>query len=136
MSRQLTLPRAILVVWLLTTVGCGRSSNPGQEGTAPTPADDLVEVAGLLKDHSGETGKGPARLEDMAGNQPLYPRGYEAIKSGQVVVVWGVAVGEGGGNGIVAYEKQAESEGGSVLLANGEIKSMSADEFRTAPKAR
>jgi hypothetical protein len=123
---------------LLLMVAAGCSSNKPAAGDGVTPIDDLAEVAGLLKDYTGEFNRGPARLENMAKNQPLYPRGYQAIKSGKVVVIWGVKVPPtgGSGTGVVAYEKKAETEGGSVLLENGEIKTMTAAEFQAAPKAK
>jgi hypothetical protein len=126
----------LVVFAAMISTGC--SSSPTESGSAPpTAADHLLEVAGLLRDHTVEFKKGPAKLSDMAKNEPLYTRGYQAIKSGTVVVVWSVPMPmEGGGEGVIAYEKKAESEGGAVLLQNGKVKSMTADEFRSAPKAK
>lgn len=128
----------LLVSCLFTASACKSSSTSGSRPNEPTASDDLLEVAGLLKDYSTEFGRGPARLEDTEKNQPLYPRGYEAIKSGRMVVTWNVAVAAdgSGGTGIVAFEKKAETEGGAVLLQNGQVKNMTADEFRASPRSQ
>jgi hypothetical protein len=97
-------------------------------------------VADLLRASARPDGRGPARLTDLDQFQSTYSRGYQAIKSGEVVVVWGGGVrGEGeavkGSGEVVAYEKATPTEGGYVLLTSGEVKRMSAAEFNAAPKA-
>jgi len=125
------------ILALLGALGCSSST---QNGPVSEPvADDFSEVAGLIRDYSTEYQKGPSRIGDLAKNQPLYPRGYQAIKSGTVVVVWGIRMaqqGQGGGTSVIAYEKKAETAGGAVLLENGDVKHMTADEFKSAQKAR
>ena len=121
---------AILVV----AAGC---SGSGAETISTPQSEDLADVAGLLRDYTSEFKKGPSKLADTARFQPLYSRGYGAIKDGRVVVVWEVPMPtEGGGTEIVAYEKKAETEGGIVLLQNGELKKMTAQEFQAASKAK
>src|SRR5262249_3233357 len=102
---------------------------------------ELREVAGLLAAYSGETGRGPSRPADLARYELGFPLGYQAVQSGAIVVVWGARMlGEGeianASDGVIAYEKKAPDEGGMVLLENGNIKQMSADQFKSAPKAR
>jgi hypothetical protein len=132
--------RSTAAAGLLALLAAGCSSSAPKDSAAPlTASDNLQEVAGLLRDYTVEHQRGPARLADLAKNQPLYPRGYEAVKTGAVVVVWGARMplqGQGGGKGVIAYEKKAETEGGAVLLENGEVKNMTADEFKSAPKAK
>ncbi|MCS6864452.1 MAG: hypothetical protein RMJ56_11480 [Gemmataceae bacterium] len=97
----------------------------------------------MLRTAVTESGHGPQKLSDLARFEHGYPLGYAAIKSGDVVVIWGakaapegeVAAGRAGQN-IIAYEKQTPTEGGLVLLENGTIKRMTAEEFKAAPKAR
>jgi hypothetical protein len=43
--------------------------------------------------------------------------------------------GKGGGD-VIAYEKNAPNGGGYVLLTSGEVKQLTADEFKAAPKAK
>lgn len=119
----------------LAAAGCSTSQNPG---TTITPeVETMADVAGLLRDFTGEFQRGPTKLADTAKNEPLYSRGYHAVRSGTVVVVWGVPMpSTGGGTGVIAYEKKVETEGGLVLLQNGETKQMTAAEFAAAPKAK
>jgi hypothetical protein len=129
--------RVIVGVVFLFGAGCSSSNN-----TSGTPDEifgsGLEEVGGLLRDFSTDTGRAPTRLGDVAKNEPLYPRGYQAIKSRSVTVIWGVKMPpEGqGGEEIIAYETQTGTKGGYVLSTNGKVKKMSADEFNSAPRAK
>lgn len=104
----------------------------------PTRTDELQQVANMLREHHASFNRGPANAADLARFQNDFPFGYNQVKSGEIVVVWGATMGgEGGGgsDGVIAYEKKAPGEGGMVLLANGTVKQMSAAEFNSAPKA-
>jgi len=128
---------AAVSLFALLAAGCSLSTPQGQ--VADPVSEDLTDVAGLLRDYAVEYQRGPTKLTDLAKNQALYSRGYQAIKTGNIVVVWGVRMplqGQGGGTGIIAYEKKVETEGGAVLLENGDIKKMTAAEFTAAPKAK
>jgi hypothetical protein len=62
----------------------------------------------------------------------------DAIKSGELVVQWGAPQSTEGepSDAVLAYGKTGPEQGGPVLLQDGwTIKSMTADEFKTAPKA-
>lgn len=87
---------------------------------------------------SGEKGRGYANTAELAHYEHGHPLGYQAVKAGEIVVVPGATMpGEGdkgGTTAIVAYEKDVPTQGGHVLLNNGTVKRMTADEFRTAPK--
>ena len=95
----------------------------------------------MLRGATQPNGRGPANLAALHGCQSLFPRGYQAVQSGEVVVLWGAGVkGEGettgSGGDVVAYEKDVPTQGGYVLLSSGEVTKMSASEFQSAPKAR
>ena len=126
-----------LALVLALAAGCGSKSGGGNAGAAQTPV--LDEVAGLLRAAS-ET-KTPTKVADLAKYEPTFPTGYRAVKSGDVVVVWGAKMaGEGssgsGSGEVIAYEKKVPTEGGFVLLTSGTVKEMTADEFKAAPKAK
>lgn len=133
MFRGIVLALAFSVV-----VGC---SGPGGQSSITADASILYEVADLMRAATQPNGKGPAKLANFNSMQSKLPRGYQAVKSGDVVVVWGVAVmgeGEGenaSGGDVAAYEKDVPTAGGNVLLTSGEIKQMTAAEFAAAPKA-
>jgi hypothetical protein len=100
----------------------------------------LQEVNDLLRAAAGATGRAPTKVADLNSRQGMFPRAYEAIKSGTVVVVWGApSKGEGEASSsdpVVAYEQTVPTNGGFVLLAGGTVKKMSASEFQSAPKAK
>jgi len=101
----------------------------------------LLEVGGLIRSYSGETGTGPKRVADLAKYEHGYPLGLAAVRSGEVTVIWGATVaGEGAADTapshVVAYESSTPTSGGWVLLQNGRAKEMTADEFRAAPRAK
>src|SRR5687767_12141640 len=136
MTRRLS---AMLTVFLLALgVGC---SGPGGGGGEQVPQEGtLQEVADILRASTRPDGRGPARATDLDQFQSVYSRGYQAIKSGDVVVLWGGGMkGEGeaakGSGEVVAYEKGVPTDGGYVLLTSGEVKKMSASEFSAAPRA-
>ena len=99
----------------------------------------LQEVNDLLHSSAGALARPPAKLDDLSKHKSIYPRGYEAVQSGAVVVLWGAALkGEGDAGkdeAVLAYEKTTPTEGGYVLLSAGTVKKMTATEFNTAPKA-
>ena len=57
------------------------------------------------------------------------------IAKGEVIVIWKVWLGPEKGNAIVAYEKDAPTNGGWVMLQDGSLKQLSAGDFKSAPKA-
>lgn len=80
----------------------------------------------------------PSKLEDLKTQRTLYSRGYAAIQHGNIVVAWGtdLAKVESPEATVLAYEKQTPTDGGSVLMADGTIKTMTPQEFQAAPKGK
>jgi len=80
----------------------------------------------------------PRKAEDFADFVDSIPSAYERIKQGEFVVSWGVgrAAAADVAKHILVYEKKAPAEGGAVLLRDGTVKMMTAEEFNAAPKAR
>ena len=120
--------------------GCASSTGPGGTAKGPAVEDHLREVGTMLTLLSGETRRGYGNPADLARYEQGCPFGYQAVKSGAVVVVPGATMpGEGEATGteaVIAYEKDVPTKGGYVLLHNGKVKQMTADEFRSAPKAK
>jgi hypothetical protein len=128
--------RCISVVVILGFLaGCGSSHQAGgeltEEATTLQEVNDLLHIA-------ASSGHPPAKLSDLDRHKALFPRAYDAVKSGQVVVLWGTppkGEGEVGKDEVViAYDKDVPTNGGHVLLSAGTVKKMSADEFKAAPK--
>jgi len=121
---------------LALAVGCGSSERivPPEQ---PREQLALTELSSLLRIFP----KPPTKVDDFKLHQEAYPNACEAVRNGSVVVIWGVTMpGEGemgkGTTDIVAYEKSAPTQGGFVLLHNGQVKKLSADEFNAAKKAK
>jgi hypothetical protein len=115
-------------------VGCSSGTKLDQEARA---SGTLQEVHDLL--HLSGVGHPPSKLADLDRHRGMFPRAYEAVKSGDVVVLWGTPLqGEGDvgkDEAVVAYEKAVPTAGGYVLLSAGTVKKMTAAEFNAAPKA-
>ncbi len=79
--------------------------------------------------------KAPSQLSDLAKRQyeGIYPGAVAALKQGKYVVVWGVNSKDSGT--VLAYEKDAPTKGGAVLMADGTVKDMTADELNAAKKS-
>jgi hypothetical protein len=124
----------VLVLSLNLLAGC--SSQPAKG--LPPVFSELQEVNDLLHAAAGPSVRAPAKLADVGRYRSMFPRGYEAINSGNVVVLWGAALkGEGDvgkDEAVVAYEKDVPTSGGYVLLSAGTVKKMTASEFASAPK--
>jgi hypothetical protein len=94
-------------------------------------------------------GRGPSKAEDLGVHLEFVPLGtsytesetYKALKAGELVLIWDVNIGEvgetpaGTKGTILGYEKDAPTKGGLVLMVNGDIVDMTAEEFQAAPKA-
>jgi hypothetical protein len=131
--------RKLLVLALVpfALAGCGGDGRKTGGSTEPSQSDILQEVAGLIRNHTAAKGKGPLKVADLAPYETEFQRGFAAVKSGEVVVLWGATVaGEGGGGGktVVAHLKAVPESGGEVALEDGTIVKMSAAEFASAPK--
>lgn len=133
-------PRLVLIVFSVAALSLGDIGCSARDAEPPslTRADELQELAGVLRIYSGQHRRGPARPEDLAALEMGAPAAYKALRSGEVVVVWGATMpgeGETGTDAVIAYEFTVPSAGGHVLLHNGAVKQMTADEFRAAPRA-
>ncbi len=115
----------------------------GCSSAGPTKGDpestEFQELSDLFHAAAGKVGHAPTKLADLATAKGMFPKAYELVKSGDVIIVWGTPPkGEGdvGNNEVVlAYEKKVPTEGGYVLMSAGTIKKMSATEFNSTSKA-
>lgn len=124
MSRFLTL---LAVVCL----GCG---GPAANSAGPSPEVALEELAEVIRSMDQMKQLKPTKLGDLKRYEPIAEIGIAALRDGSVVYLWGGGF-KSGGDGVVAYETKAETDGGLVLIQDGTVKSMTAAEFASAPKA-
>jgi hypothetical protein len=120
--------------------GCGPANKP------ITPDQEkhqtLDEVGELYRVYTFDKKKPPTSIDDFATLRAMAPKGFAALKSGDIVVFLGAnmtAVEEGPPLGtsdeILAYEKLVPESGGEVLMLDRSVKKMTPDEFKAAKKA-
>jgi hypothetical protein len=85
-------------------------------------------------------GAGPKDVEDF---QRAFQPGaacLERVRTGQVVVRWGLRIPsdfpDGMSNTVLLYEKDVPTRGGPVVMGDGSYRTMTADEFRSSPAPR
>jgi hypothetical protein len=119
----------------LVLAGCG-----AEPENKPMPADEqgLKELAAAYRDFSRQNKRGPRSLQEIQGKGQNYPNAVQMMKSGELIVQWGAPLSPGGENAdaVLAYVKTVPELGGCVLMQDAQtIKTMTADEFKAAPKA-
>jgi hypothetical protein len=134
-----------LLAWFVclgfAAAGCG-----GPASQPPTQAEmkqtALSDVGELYRVYMTQKKKPPEKIADFNSMEMMSPTGLRAVKSGEVIVFFkaelpdlGEEPGKGPGDVVLAYEKNVPTEGGQVLMLNRSIKTMTPEEFKTAPKA-
>jgi hypothetical protein len=122
---------------LVVVIGCGGGGSKSGSSAGPTANDAANDVSRMLKDFAEATKRAPTSLADMGADyDATHPLGYGAVKSGDYVVVWKAPVSASGSGNVLAYQKDAPSKGGPVVMQDGSVKEMTAAEFTAAPKAK
>lgn len=121
-----------LPILLGLIAGCSDTRKPGPDNG---PRDALDDLGQMLKSLGEERQKPPAKLADLEAVEPMIPLASPLIRSGDLIYIWGAEYSPGGKK-LVAYEKKAETAGGWVLLQDGTVKEVSADEFNAATRAK
>lgn len=123
---------AALLMFVVSMAGCSKTPE------AASPEFSILrDVDGMIRMANGKKITKPQELTQFENSFPL---GAKSVKSGDVIVLWGVKMANEDGSGVtgelVAYEKKVPTEGGYVLLQDGNVKKMSAAEFEAAPKPK
>jgi hypothetical protein len=111
--------------------GCGKRMTDADYQSVHRNAE-LGEIQEIFSLYEKRHQRPPRQFADLKEYQAIYQRGYHAMQEGRYVVNWGVSSQDA--SAVLAYEKDALSQGGTVLLGSGTIKTMSADQLRTALK--
>jgi hypothetical protein len=116
-------------------LGC-RSGKPGAE--AFRHGMELREIWIMYHGDKGNKGHVPKGLSDFKQYQTLHSAGYQALHRGDCVVFYGVDLRQlpDPGQKVLAYVKDVPQKGGEVIMADGTVKAMTAEEFQAAPKAK
>jgi hypothetical protein len=126
----------LLIVLLALALGCG-----GKQAGDPETLRKQSEMGEIYDSYlmfSKRNQRPPKQISELMQKeyQAVYSVGLSSLKNGQYVAVWGVDVNGKDGGTVLAYEKNAAKEGGAVLMANGTIKQMTADELQSALKSK
>lgn len=120
----------ILVAFGWCLAGCGGKPTAA---TAPEVGREvLTDLWDVYQAYSRDKGKPPAAANDLKPYAAGAPTGVRVVSDPDIVVLYGTPVG---GANVLAYHKDAPTQGGLVLLSDGAIKMMTPDEFKAAPKA-
>jgi hypothetical protein len=120
-------PCAILAVCLS---GCGSSPKPA--GPAEHGRVELQAIWDMYNAYSTQNHRAPTKADDLKAAARGSPTAGRELNDPNFVILWGTPAS---GANVLAYQKDVPSQGGLVLLSDGTIKSMSADEFKSAPTA-
>ena len=103
--------------------------------TLPPPdvSQGLNELAEVYKYRASQRMPAPASVEDLVDHSDAIPNALQPIREGGIVVVWRQGYAPSA-TGVLAYEKDAPTAGGKVLLRNGTVKELTAAEFKAAKK--
>jgi hypothetical protein len=121
----------LILTAVLFAAGCGGATR----ATAPENGLGRAALGELWEMYQGfvlQNHKPPAQLADLKAFKIPYPRGYSELAEGRYVVRFGTPLEPAGK--LLAYSKEAPKQGGLVLLNDGTIKSMPADEVQAALK--
>jgi hypothetical protein len=132
MMHSLRTALAFCVLFICLFPGCGQRRPPEPVRTAE---DGLKELADMYRYLDYSKLPPPKKLDDLNDSFDAIPNAYHRIKSDEIVVVWGVGFSKDSEQ-VLAYDKKAPTDSGPVLLRNGTVKTMTAAEFKAAPKAK
>jgi hypothetical protein len=118
-------------------MGCGdkRGAKPITDPDIAAHQAALGEIYEAVAAYEKSHQKLPTQVSDLKEYQRTYPIGLPALQKGEYHVVWGVSAGKSG-QAVLAYQKDAPKQGGVVVLANGTITKMTADELQAALKTK
>ncbi len=102
--------------------------------------NDLKIVVLAYNLHTLDRQRPPAKAEDLAPYFENDKRLLEALKSGKIQFQYNVPIADiikakGIANTILAYEKNLPTKGGYAAFANGDVKKLTAEEFKKTPLA-
>lgn len=101
-------------------------------------ANDLKQIGLAYHNHIDATGKAPAKAEDLGPYFCNSKKLLDLLKDEEIVFFYKVGIAQmtaGTSNTVLAYVKDVPDKGGLVLMGDGSVKKMSADDFKKATLA-
>jgi hypothetical protein len=127
----------LLVAGTTGLTGCGSGgppAKPQRDTFLPDEKDLLEDMKSLLEGAKAAKRNPPSNNAEIQQYDAMNPSAAAAIAQGTIKYFYGQGLSTG--NKIVAHGAKCETEGGWVLLQDGTVKQMSAEEFKAAPKAK
>lgn len=115
---------------LAALLGCSPAPD-APPGAEPTPTELVGEIVRTCHEMGRPIPRTPRDAEKIPGASP---RAIEALRSGAVVIHWGLDLDEHGGTTLVGFEKDAPERGGRVILADGTVAELDAEQIRDLPR--
>jgi len=123
-----------LFAWsVIALAGCGG----GQPEATPAPKDPegaLNQLGETYRYLSIQKLKTPTQLADLSEYSGNLEAALPLLQSGDLVLFFNVPYSSGSKD-VLAHQKDAPTSGGWVLLRNGTVSKLTAEEFKAAPKA-
>ncbi len=129
-----SLPLLLLLALLLQ--GCGKKD--ANDPLTTKVSAELGEIFEMYRMATKEKNKPPTGVADFKRWIAGFPLGYQAVDSGKCVVFWGTNLADASASRsqVLAYETDVPTQGGAVLMNDGQIKIMTAEEFKGTPKGK
>ena len=122
------LPLISLAGLLMSIPACSTPSSPTVRDEKGELIHKLQEAVQLLQTYE-QQGRGPARsLDDLRHLENAYPSGYTAIRSGELLVRWGLTLAQANAQPVVC-ERAGPTHGGLAALPDGTILSLPSSEL-------
>jgi hypothetical protein len=124
-------------------LGCGRfraapnALVPQDVDAAEPDLDDLETIAEAYKEFVEDHSAGPKNQQELFEYLDEEPTAQEALTTGKIVFHYGITrerVPQGIAATVIAYEAKAPTEGGRVVMGNGEIRTVTVQEFKELPQ--
>ncbi len=117
--------------------GKGGSEKPASESADKKTIAELKQFGIAYQNYNDTMNAGPSKIDDLSAYVENDPRLLNRVKSGDLILIWDVTLpNPKAGEGLVlGYAKEVPDKGGPVLLGDGKVVEMKADEFKKAKKA-
>jgi len=126
-----TVATGFLFLVLVGVAGCGKSSG---DPDVELQKNELGSIYAIYRQYVKNNERAPTELTDLDRYEIVQPMGMRVLREGKYQIVWGVDARDG--ETILAYETDAKEKGGAVLLADGKVQKMSAEQFQAIFKAK
>lgn len=119
--------RLIIAALLVVALGCGKANvNP----SVLSEKTELLDIFDAYNEFAKNHQRPPQKLEDLKKYEAVHDLGVRLLREGKYMAVWGVTNRDA--DTLLAYAKDAPTQGGAVLMGDGTVKNMTADEVKAA----